>query len=80
MTGGGPNFQNSSVFHFVVEWSPGGYYISVGTNGGPQVPYLVDGFDGIPYAPPNHRISLGCYPRGESFRGAIFRNVKIYPN
>ena len=32
---------------------------------------------GYPYAPPDMRISLGCYPRGESFIGAIFRNVKL---
>ena len=30
-----------------------------------------------PYSPPNHRISLGCYPRAESFPGAIYKNVKL---
>ena len=79
MTCCGPDFRNSSVFHFVVEWSPSGYTISVGTNGGPQVHYLADGFGGLPYAPPNHRVSLGCYPRAETFIGGIWSNVKLTP-
>jgi hypothetical protein len=79
MTCCGPDFKDASVFHFVVEWDPSGYHISVGTNGGPQVPYLVDGFGGIPYGPPNHRISLGCYPRQETIPSAIYRNVTITP-
>jgi hypothetical protein len=79
MTCCGPDFRDANVFHFIVDWSPSGYNISVGTNGGPQVAYLVDGFGGIPYAPPNHRISLGCYPRGETIPGAIYRNVSITP-
>ena len=79
MTCCGPDFKDSNVFHFVVEWNPSGYNISVGTNGGPQEPYLVDGFGGIPYAPPNHRISLGCYPRQETIPGSIYRNVTVTP-
>jgi hypothetical protein len=79
MTCCGPDFKDASVFHFVVEWDSSGYHVSVGTNGGPQVSYLVDGFGGIPYAPPNHRISLGCYPREETIPGAIYRNVTITP-
>ncbi|PWT79875.1 MAG: hypothetical protein C5B57_13145 [Blastocatellia bacterium] len=78
--GGGPDYRSSSVFHFVVQWSEAGYNISVGTDGGPQVQYMADGFGGIPYSPPNHRVSLGCYPRGESFPSAIYRNVKISKN
>jgi hypothetical protein len=80
MSGGGPDFRNSSVFHFVVRWTPGGFNISVGTNGGPQVEYLEDGFGGRPYAPPNHRVQLGCVPRGESLPNAIYRNVRIFRN
>ena len=80
MNDGGPDFRDSSVFHFVVKWSPAGYEISVGTNGGPQVMYLEDGFGGIPYAPPGHRIQLGCVPRAESFPSAIYRNVKVKKN
>jgi hypothetical protein len=37
---------------------------------------MSDGWD-YPYAPTNHRISLGCYPRAESFIGAIYRNIKL---
>ena len=80
MNGGGPDFRTSSVFHFIVKWSPSGYDISVGTNGGAQVPYLSDGFGGLSYSPPNHRIALGCPPRGESFIGAIYRNVIVKKN
>ena len=39
--------------------------------------WFQDGFGGNEFAPPNFRISLGCYPRGESFVGAIWRNVKL---
>jgi hypothetical protein len=80
---GGPNFRDTSVFHFVLKWTagpPGGYHISVGTDGGPQVPYLIDGFGSHPYAPPNHRVQLGCSPRAESFPSAVYRNVRIYRN
>jgi hypothetical protein len=80
MNGGGPDFAGTSVFHFIVKWTLDGYSISVGTNGGPQVPYLEDGWGGFPYEPPNHRIALGCYPRNESFIGAIYRNVKVKKN
>jgi hypothetical protein len=80
MTCCGPDFRDTSVFHFAVRWTPGGYNISVGTNGGPQVTYLVDGFGGLSYAPPNHRIQLGCTPRAESFPAAIYRNVRVKRN
>jgi hypothetical protein len=36
-------------------------------------------FDGYWYEPDNHRISLGCYPRGETIQGIIYRNIKIRP-
>jgi hypothetical protein len=80
MNGGGPDFRDTVVFHFVVRWDPSGFNISVGANGGPQVEYLEDGFGGIGYAPPNHLIQLGCTPRAESFPAAIYRNVRIYRN
>jgi hypothetical protein len=80
MLGGGPDFRDTSVFHVVIKWSPAGYNISVGTNGGPLEEYLEDGFGGIPYAPPNHRVELGCTPRAEGFPAAIYRNVKIAKN
>jgi hypothetical protein len=80
MIDGGPDFRDTSVFHFVLKWNAGGFHISVGENGGPQEAYLVDGFGGIPYAPPNHRIQLGCTPRAESFPAAVYRNVRIFRN
>lgn len=80
MTGGGPDFRDSSVFHFVVKWTPRGYAISVGTNGGPQEMYLEDGFGSHPYSPPNHRIALGCPPRADGFPRAIYRNVLVKKN
>jgi hypothetical protein len=77
---GGPDYRDTSVFHFAVRWTEGGYNISVGTDGGPQVEYLQDGFGASPYMPPNQRVSLGCYPRSESFPRAVYRNVKISKN
>ena len=35
-----------------------------------------DGWD-YWYEPAQHRISLGCYPRGESFTGIIYRNITL---
>ena len=46
--------------------------VSVSVNG--EV-WFQDGWSHA-YAPPNHRISLGCYPREETMIGAIWSNVK----
>ena len=71
----GPNWQSNQVFHFRVSWNPDGFTAAV--NG--QI-WFEDGFNGA-YAPPRHRVSLGCYPRGESFvNSAIWRNVRITKN
>jgi hypothetical protein len=67
----GVTFRSSDVYHFVLEWATTGYTISV--NG---VEVMEDGW-GYAYNPPVHRISLGCYPRGESFVGIIYRNIKL---
>ena len=78
----GPLFGNSVVNHFVLSYDRFGYQISVSSNGGPLKQYLADGFgsDGShPYAPTNHRVSLGCYPRGETIPNAIYRNFKFTP-
>ena len=64
-------FKSTTLYHFLLEWATTGYRISVN---GEQI--FEDGW-GYPYAPPVHRISLGCYPRGESFVGAIYRNIKL---
>src|SRR5436309_2270830 len=69
------DWRSDQVFHFTFDWSPSGMQVRV--NG--EV-WFQDGFGGNAYAPPNHRISLGCYPRAESFIGAIFRNVRVTPH
>ena len=79
MTCCGPPFKSTNVTHFRVRWDNTGYDIEAGTNGGPLIDYMSDGFGGIQYAPPNHRISLGCYPRSETIPFSIYRNVKIRP-
>ena len=63
--------SHTPPYHFVVDWNPGGFTISVDG----QV-VNADGFS-RPYAPPNHTISLGCYPRGETMIGAIWSNVRL---
>jgi hypothetical protein len=67
----GIEFDSPNVYHMVLEWATTGYRIFVN---GEEI--MSDGW-GHPYAPPVHRISLGCYPRGESFVGAIYSNIKL---
>jgi len=84
---GGPDWGHSfdnSVWHFVIEWTRTSYRISIGKNGGaPRTWFPGPGGDsGLfggnhPYAPPNHRIELGCTPRTESMVGVIYRNFKV---
>jgi hypothetical protein len=77
---GGPPFHSSQVFHFVIEWTQTTYSISI--NGVRYFPGAGDSGvfrSGNPYAPPNHRIELGCTPRGESMPGARYRKVRITP-
>lgn len=85
---GGPNWGHSfdnKVWHFVVEWTRTTYQISIGENGGPlKVWFPGAGSSGYfggghTYAPPNHRIELGCRGRTESMIGARYRNFKITP-
>lgn len=64
-------FASSNVYHFLLDWGLYGYTISV--NG---VQVFADGWDHW-YEPTNHRVSLGCYPRGETMVGIIYRNVKL---
>jgi hypothetical protein len=75
----GPTFRSDYVNHFVLKWDPYGFTISASTNGGPLIEYMDGDFDGYWYEPDNHRISLGCYPRGETIQGIIYRNIKIRP-
>jgi len=71
LTETGVVFNSTTVYNFVLEWTTTGYRIWVN---GEEV--MSDGW-GYPYAPPVHRISLGCYPREESFIGIIYRNIKL---
>jgi hypothetical protein len=64
-------FRSSDVYHFIVEWATTGFRITVN---GTEV--MREGWN-RPYTPGRHRISLGCHPRGESFVGAIYRNIRL---
>ncbi len=70
---GGPRWDGSQVYHFVFQWNPSGFTVTIDGE-----VWFNDGFVGA-YAPPHHRISLGCYPRGETMAGTIYRNVKVTP-
>jgi hypothetical protein len=69
----GINWSSSRAqpYHFVLDWTPGGFTISIEG----QV-VVQDGFSRA-YAPPNHTISLGCWPRAETMIGAIWSNVRL---
>jgi hypothetical protein len=67
------DWNGGTVYHFVFEWTPNS--LSVTVNGHQ---WFRDGFS-RPFDPPNHRISLGCYPRSETMIQAIWRNVQITP-
>jgi hypothetical protein len=64
-------WDENTVYHFRLEWDGGGFGLFVDGE-----LWMADGF-AQPYAPPNHRVSLGCWPRDETLWGAIFRNVKL---
>ena len=64
-------FSSSRNYHFQLDWNKEGFTIAVN---GEEV--FEEGWD-YWYEPAQHRISLGCYPRGESFTGIIYRNVKL---
>jgi hypothetical protein len=68
--GSAVDWRSNQTYHFVFDWTPTN--ISVSVNG--EV-WFQDGWSHA-YAPPNHRISLGCYPRSETMIGAIWSNVK----
>jgi hypothetical protein len=69
----GPDWQENVKYHFVFDWNPRGFRITI--NG---EEWFSDTFD-EPYAPPNHRVSIGCWPRGETRRDAIYSNFTIKP-
>jgi hypothetical protein len=69
----GIHWDSSRVqpYHFILDWNPGGFIIAIDGN-----VVVQDGF-ARPYAPPNHTISLGCWPRSETMIGAIWSNVRL---
>jgi hypothetical protein len=71
--GSGPDWQENVKYHLVFDWNPHGFEVRI--NG---ELWFHDTFD-EPYAPPNHRIALGCYPRGETRMDTIFSNVAVTP-
>lgn len=70
---GGPSWSASRVFHFVIQWTRSSYSVSIDGQ------TWFSGSFAAPYAPPNHRISLGTYPRSETLAGVIWRNVTVTP-
>ena len=78
------DWRPSVVYRFTLRWNPSGYTVTVATvNADGSVSnsqqWFADGFGGIAYAPPSHRISLGTRSRSETMRGAIWRNVRLGP-
>jgi hypothetical protein len=67
-------WNTATVFHFIIDWTPSSYFLSI--NG---TTWFSGSFGSFPYAPPNMRIALGCYPRNESQVGGIYRNVSVTP-
>ena len=68
--GSAVNWQSSQVYHFKLEWDGGGYSVAVDNE------VWFEGGWSQPYAPPVHRVSLGCWPRSETMWG-LYRNVKL---
>ena len=71
LTSSAVTMNSSQSFHFLLDWDTRGYSIAI--NG---ITVMQDGWDHW-YEPPNFRVSLGCYPRGDSFIGATYRNVTL---
>jgi hypothetical protein len=66
------DWNSGTVYHFAFDWTPSGFTVSVNGH-----LWFQDGFS-RPYTPGNHRIELGCSPRGESFiNSAIFSNFRL---
>jgi hypothetical protein len=72
-TTGGPDWDPNKVYHFLVQWTPNSYLITINND-----VWFSGSLQG-PYVPPNFRITLGCYPRSETMKDAIWSNIKINP-
>jgi hypothetical protein len=88
-TFGGPNWGHSydnKVWHFTIKWTPTTYVIYINELGQPLRQWFPGAGDsgrfggGHSYSPSNHRIELGCIPRGESMIGARYRNFRLSHN
>jgi hypothetical protein len=79
------DWRSSVVYRFTLRWTTSSYSVEVGVvNSDGSISdnrtWFSDGFGGIAYAPPTHRISLGTRSRSETMRNAIWRNVRLNPN
>ena len=79
------DWRSNVVYRFTLRWNASGYQVEVGiVNADGSVSdnrlWFQDGFGGLAYAPPGHRISLGTRSRADTMRGAIWRNVRVGPN
>jgi hypothetical protein len=76
------DWRSNVVYRFTLRWDPSGYSVDVGiVNADGSVSnnqnWFRDGFGGLAYAPPGHRVSLGTRSRFDTMRGAIWRNVRL---
>lgn len=70
----GPNdWDDQKVYHILLEWGNGRVLNKIDDM------VIADESYGGQYAPPNHRVSLGCQPRNETLRTVYFSNVRITP-
>jgi hypothetical protein len=79
------DWRSNVVYRFTFRWTPAGFNVSVGVvNADGTVSgnreWFSGSFGGRAFAPASLRISLGCYPRGDTMTGAIWRNVHIVKN
>jgi hypothetical protein len=68
------SWHEDQLYHIKETWGNGHVVATIDDE------IIADESYGRPYAPPNHRISLGCTPRSETLKGAIWSNVKVTPN
>ena len=67
------DFHENDTHHVSLTWGRG-HVVSMFDN-----ELIADESYGGEYAPANHRITLGCRPRGETLKNAIWSNVIISP-
>jgi hypothetical protein len=67
------DWDETRYYHIRLQWGSGRVYTTIDND------VIADETYSGPYAPQNHRISLGCRPRNESLRFARYKNVRITP-